>query len=123
MIHYSSQSSQFRSNPAFSDRRLAIETAETFREIGIETVKLTTKLVHNTHKMMLSAATNKDVRDVCRTLSAYMDVTYRDVSENAEAITRIWWKYMRETVVRDASAHATFNAYRFAPELAEDLIS
>ena len=121
MIHYSSQSSQFTSSDAFSDRRITIASANTFHEVGIETLKLTTKLVHSTHKMLLSAATNKDARDVRRTMSAYMNATYRDVNENAEAVSRIWWKYMCETVLRDGPAQATPIPSWFAPELGENL--
>ena len=53
--------------------------------------------------MLVSAATNKDARDVSRTMSAFLNASYRDVGENAEAVSRIWRRYSRETVARIAT--------------------
>ncbi len=50
----------------------------------------------NTQKMLFSAATNKDAKDASRTMSVFLNSCYRDLDENAEAISRIWRRYIRE---------------------------
>ena len=59
-------------------------------------------MFHNTQDMLVSAATNKDAKDV-RTMSAFLNASYRDVGVNAEAVSRIWRRYSREMVARIAT--------------------
>ncbi|MGO9423277.1 hypothetical protein [Roseiarcus sp.] len=81
----------------------AVTTVRALCDVGIETVVLSQKLFDNTHKMLLSAATNKDAKDVSRTMSAFFFSSYRDLDENVESVSRIWRRYFREAVSRVAS--------------------
>ena len=83
--------------------RSALATAHALRDVGIEGVNLSKKLFDNTHKMLFSAATNKDAKDVSRTMSAYIWSSYRDLGENAELVSRIWRRYLR-AAAKSASA-------------------
>ena len=85
-------------------RLLAIATAHALRDVGIETAELSKKMIDNSHKLILGASTNKDAKDVCRTMSAFLHAAYRDLDENAENVSRIWRRYFREATARAASA-------------------
>ena len=67
------------------------------RDIGVESVILSKKLFDNTQKMLLSAATHKDAKDVSRTMSAFVNSSIRDFSENVEAVCGIWMRFFRDT--------------------------
>jgi hypothetical protein len=59
-------------------------------KIGEESLVLSKKLLDNTQKLCLSAATHKDAKDASRTMAAYVNASYRDISQNAEAVLGIW---------------------------------
>ena len=82
----------------------AVATVHALRDVGIETVNLSKKLFDNTHKALVGAAGNKDAKDVSRTMSAFVWSSYRDLGENAEAVSRIWRRYFLETASRAMSA-------------------
>jgi hypothetical protein len=82
----------------------AIATAHALRDVAIETAELSRKLFDNSQRLLIGAATNKDAKDVCRTMSAFLNASYRDLDENAESISRIWRRYFREAASRVASA-------------------
>jgi hypothetical protein len=87
--------------------RSAIAAAHALRDVGIETAELSRKMFANSQKLILGAATNKDAKDACRTMSAFLNASYRDFDENAETISRIWRRYFREAAARAASARVT----------------
>ena len=78
-------------------------TGNALRDVGNESLILWERMFYNTQDMLFSAATNKDASDVCRTMSAFLNASYRDMGENAEAVSRIWRRYTRETVARIAT--------------------
>ncbi len=65
----------------------------------------------NTQDMLFSAATNQDANDVSRTMSAFVNASYREMAGNAEAVSRIWRRYFRETVARIATTPAFPNPF------------
>jgi hypothetical protein len=87
-----------------TSRTSAIAASNAFRDAAIESIVLTGKLFDNTHTMWRSAATNKDAKDVSRTLSAYLNASYRDLAENAETVSRIWRRYFRQAAADAAAA-------------------
>jgi N-glycosylase/DNA lyase len=103
MIHNSSQLKDIAWGRMGPGERSAIVTANAFRDVGIETVTVSKKLFDNTQKMLFSASTNKDAKDVSRTMSAFFFSSYRDLDENVESVSRIWRRYFREAVSRVAS--------------------
>jgi len=68
-------------------------------DIGVESAALSKKLLGNTQKMWLSAATHKDAKDVARATSAFVNASYRDIAENAVAVARIWSRFIREALI------------------------
>ena len=84
-------------------KHIAIAAVHALRDAGVESLILWERMFHNTQGMLISAATNKDAKDVSRTMSAFLNASYRDVGENAEAVSRIWRRYSRETVGRIAT--------------------
>ena len=72
------------------------------------------RMLDNTQDMLFSAATNKDPKDVFRMMSTFLDASYRDVIENAEAVSRIWRRYSRHAVVRIATTPASPNPFMVA---------
>jgi len=89
----------------------AIATARALRDVGIETAELSRKLFDNSHRLFMGASTNKDAKDVCRTMSAFLNASYRDLDENAESVSRIWRHYFREAAARAAApVRAPFKA-------------
>jgi hypothetical protein len=64
--------------------------------IGVESAVLSTKLLGNTQKIWLSAATHKDAKDVAQATSAFVNASYRDIAENAVAVARIWSRFTSE---------------------------
>ena len=67
--------------------------------IGVESAVLSTKLLGNTQKIWLSAATHKDAKDVARATSAFVNASYRDIAENAVAVARIGSRFIREVLI------------------------
>jgi hypothetical protein len=74
----------------------ALEAAQALCDLGVEQANLSKKLCDNTRAMLLSAAADKDAGEVGRTLSVFVDCVARDLSENAETMSRIWRRYLRE---------------------------
>jgi hypothetical protein len=69
---------------------------EAFLSIGLESAALAQKLFANTQKLCFSAATHKDAKDATRTMAAFVNASYRDISQNAEAVLGIWTRFVRE---------------------------
>jgi hypothetical protein len=67
--------------------------------IGAESAALSKKLLGNTQKIWLSAATHKDAKDVARATSAFVNTSYRDIAENAVAVARIWSRFIHEALI------------------------
>jgi hypothetical protein len=67
--------------------------------IGVESAALWSKLLGNAQKILLSAATHKDAKDVARATSAFVNASYRDIAENAVAVARIWSRFIREALI------------------------
>ena len=107
MIENSSQLREIAWGHAGRHRLSAIAAAHVLRDVGIETAELSKKMFDNSQKLFLGAATNKDAKDVCRTMSAFLNASYRDFDQNAETISRIWRRYFREAAARAASAPIT----------------
>ena len=82
------------------DRILTKATANALRDVGSESLILWDRMLDNTQDMLFRAATNKDARDACRTLSAFLHASYRDVGRNAEAVSSIWRRYFHEAAAR-----------------------
>ena len=61
--------------------------------IGSESAALSKKLLGNTEKMWLNAATHKDAKDIARGTSAFVNASYRDIAENAVVVARIWSRF------------------------------
>ena len=82
---------------------IAIAAVHALRDAGVELSPCGERMFHSALSMLISAATNKDAKDVSRTMSAFHTATYRDMGENVEAVSRIWRRYSRETVARIAT--------------------
>jgi hypothetical protein len=106
MFHYSKPLRLIGWGHQGPDRIIAKATANALRDVGNESLILWDRMLDNTQRMMFSAATNKDAKDVGRTMSAFLNASYRDVGQNAEAVSRIWRRYSREAVARIATAPA-----------------
>jgi hypothetical protein len=76
-------------SPAIGDSS-AVAGVEAFRLLCFESAVLSMKLLYNTQKLWLSAATNKDAKDVSRTMAAFVNATYRDISQSADAVLANW---------------------------------
>ena len=76
-------------------------------DIGVESAALSKKLLGNTQKNWLSAATHKDAKDVARATSAFVNASYRDIAENAVAVARIWSRFIREVLIGGFNVHST----------------
>jgi hypothetical protein len=72
--------------------------------IGVESAALSKKLLGNTQKMWLNAATHKDAKDVARATSAFVNASYRDIAENAVAIARIWRRFIHAALSEDRTS-------------------
>ncbi|SRR5271166_4941228 len=80
-------------------RRETIGTAaavNAFCDICIESLSLQKKLIDNARALFLSAANPKDGREIARTMSVFMETSYRDVSENAEAAYGVWRRFLKD---------------------------
>lgn len=114
MINYSKQLRVFGWSHHGPDRIIMRATANALREVGHESHILWDRMVDNTQSMLFSAATNKDAKDVSRTMSVFLNASYRDVAQNAEAVSRIWRWYSREAVARMATTPASLNPFAVA---------
>ena len=81
----------------------AFEAAHALVDLGIEQANLSKRLCETTRTLLLRAATDRDAADAGRTWSAFVDSMTRELSDNAELVSRIWRRYLRE-VARSASA-------------------
>jgi hypothetical protein len=72
----------------------AIAAVEAFCSIGVESAVLSRRLFDNTQKLCHSAAMHKDAKDVSRTLGAFVNASYRDIAQNAEAVLGIWGRFL-----------------------------
>ena len=68
----------------------------------IESAVLSKKLLDNAQKMWLSSVTHKDAEDASRAMAAFVNASCRDMSENAEAIVRIWRRFVGEAFLTDS---------------------
>jgi hypothetical protein len=103
MFHYSKQLRVIGWDHHGPDRIIVKATANALRDVGHESLILWDRMLDNTTRMLFSAATHKDAKDVSRTMSTFANASYRDVVENAEAISRIWRRYSRDAVARIAA--------------------
>ncbi len=103
MFHYSKQLRVIGWGHQGPDRVVVKATANALRDVGNESLILWDRMLDNTQHMLFSAATHKDANDVSRTVSTFVNASYRDVVENAEAISRIWRRYSRDAVARIAT--------------------
>ncbi len=101
MIHDSRELKEIASRPPAIGNSSADAAIVAFYDIGVESVVLSKKLFDNTQKMLFSAATHKDAKDVGRTMSAFVNSSYRDVAGNAEAVLEIWRRYFRDALGPD----------------------
>ena len=83
------------------DRIITKATADALRDVGNELLILWDRMLDNTQAMLFGAGTHKDIH---QTMSAFLSASYRDVGENAEAVSRIWTRYFREAAARMAAA-------------------
>ncbi len=74
----------------------AAAAVEALFSIGVESASLARKLFDNTQKLCLDAATHKDAKDASRTMAAFVNASYRDISQNAEAVLGIWSRCVRK---------------------------
>jgi hypothetical protein len=93
------------------DRIVMKATANALRDVGQESHLLWDRMVDNTEHMLFSAATNKDAKDVSRTMSAFVNASYRAVVENAKAVSRIWRRYSREAAARIATTMTALDPF------------
>ncbi len=74
----------------------AATAVEAFLSTGLESAALAQKMFDNTQKLCLSATTHKDAKDATRTMAAFVNASYRDISQSAEAFTGIWSRFVRD---------------------------
>lgn len=110
MIHYSKHLRVVGWGHHGPDRIIMKATANALRDVGNESHLLWDRILDNTQHMLFSAATNKDAKDVARTMSAFLNASYRDVAQNAEAVSRIWRRYSHEAVARIATMPVSPNS-------------
>ncbi len=91
------------SRPAIGENSAAV-AIDAFFSIGVESMVLSRKLLDNTQKLCLSALTHKDAKDVGRTMAAFVNASYRDISQNAEAVRGIWQRFVRDVLSPPGSA-------------------
>jgi hypothetical protein len=103
MLNYSKQLRVIGWDHQGPDRIIVKATANALRDVGNESLVLWDRMLDNTQRMLFSAATHKDANDVSRTMSTFVNASYQDVIENAEAISRIWRRYSRDAVARIAT--------------------
>jgi len=98
MIQNSGELKEIASRRPAIRKYSAIVAIDAFCEIGVESVVLSKKLFDNTQKMVLSAATHKDAKDVGRTMSAFVNSSYRDIADNANAVLEIWRRFFHDAL-------------------------
>ncbi len=103
MFDYSKQLRVVGSNYQGPDRMILKATANAVRDVANESLILWDRMLDNTQHLLSRAATNKDARDVSQSMSAFLNASYRDAGQNAEAVSRIWRRYSREVVGRIAT--------------------
>ena len=106
MIHNSRDLKEIASRRPAIPKLSAIAAVDAFCDIGVELVILSKKLFDNTQKMVMSAATHKDAKDVGRTMSAFVNSSYRDIADNADAVLEIWRRFFHDALASKASPHA-----------------
>ncbi len=103
MFNYSKQLRVVGSDYQGPDRMILKATGNALRDVANESLFLWDRMLDNTQHVLSRAATNKDAKDVSRAMSAFINASYRDVSQNAEAVSRIWRRYSREVAARIAT--------------------
>jgi hypothetical protein len=93
------------------DRITMKATANALRDVGNSSLILLDRMLDNTQHMLFSAATNKDAKDVSRTMSAFLNASYRDVAQNAVAVSSIWLRYSHDAVSRIETTPASLTAF------------
>jgi hypothetical protein len=82
----------------------AIAAIDAFGSLCLEHAVLSKRLFDNTQKLWLSAATHKDAKDASRTMAAFVNASYRDISQNADAVLGIWRRFVRDALPPPDSA-------------------
>jgi hypothetical protein len=98
MFHDSREVKAIASGPPAIGGSTMLAAIEAYCSIGVESAIVSKRLIDNTEKLWLSAATYKDAKDACRATAAFVNSSYRDVSENAVAMVRIWRRFIREAL-------------------------
>ena len=106
MIHNSKELKGLSSRQPNVGEPTAVAAINAFCDTGVESVILSKKLFDNTQKMLLSAATHKDAKDVGRTMSAFVNSSYRDIAGNAGAVLEIWRRFFHDALATKASSFA-----------------
>ena len=103
MFHNSEELKAVAPSRATGESPAAAAIAAYF-SIGVESAALARKLFDNTQKFCLSAVTHKDAKDASRTMAAFVNASYRDISQNAEAVLGIWSRFVRDGFPQPPSA-------------------
>ena len=103
MFNYSKQLRVVGSDYQGPDRVILKATANALSDVANESLILWDRMLDNTQHVLSRAATNKNAKDASQTMSAFLNASYRDVGQNAEAVSRIWRRYSREVVGRIAT--------------------
>ncbi len=104
MFHDSEEMKAIATKPPAIGKSSAVAAIQAFRSLCLESAVLSKRLFDNTQKLWLSAATNKDAKDVGRTMAAFVNASYRDISQNAEAVLGIWRRFVRDAIPQPDSA-------------------
>lgn len=76
----------------------AFEAAHAWCDVGVEQARLSTKLCDDTRLLLLRATADRNAEELGRTVSDFVNSTTRDLSQTAEAVSRIWRSYLRDAV-------------------------
>ena len=77
----------------------AAAAIDAFFSVSIKSMVLSRKLFDNAQKLCRSAVTHKDAKDASRTMAVFVNTSYRDISQNAEAVLGIWRRFVRDAVL------------------------
>ena len=98
MFHDSKVNAVAARSPATGDFS-ALTAIEACHLLCLESAVLSMRFLDNTQRLWHSAATNKDAKDVSRTMAAFVNATYRDISRNADAVLAIWRRFVSDAVL------------------------
>ncbi len=85
---------------------LALAAAAALCDTGAETAELSRKLVDRTRTSLAGAASQAEAADGGRAAFAYWDASCRDCGAHAEAVSRIWRRYLRDAAELTVALYA-----------------